>query len=210
MFCSNCGHELAPDALFCGSCGANIMALKEHSALERLQNLTTVTPGATALSDRERMLSTIEEIERDFGSEVTPSLADALAGTILCYVTFHVRGDDRKPFFERAVQWYRLSGNKAALGCLLVEERLVRDVKEAISLLGELYAKSKSYEPALCFYAEALYKDGQYIRAHEAAVHVHELAALQFDVNSIPSMPMQTAAKAQRAEARRLKKAARK
>jgi len=209
MFCSNCGHELAPDALFCGSCGANIMALKEHSALERLQDLTTVTPGTTALPDRERMLSTIEEIERDFGSEVTPSLADALAGTILCYVTFHVRGDDRKPFFERAVRWYRLSGNRGALGCLLVEERLVRDLKEAISLLGKIYDESDRFEPTLCLYAEALYKDGQYVRAYEAAMHIHELAALQFDGDSIPSMPMQTAAKAQRAEARRLKKAAR-
>lgn len=186
------------------------MALEEQNALERLQKFTMVTPGVTALRDPEKMLSVIEGIERDFGSEITPSLADALAIAMIFYVSLHVRGDDRQPLLERAVRWYRLSGNKAALGRLLVEERLVRDVKEAISLLGELYAKSESFEPALCFYAEALYKDGQYIRAHKAAVHIHELAALQFDVNSMPSMPMRTAAKAQRAEARRLKKAGRK
>ena len=78
---------------------------------------------------------------------------------------------------------------------------------------------------------DALYKDGQYIRAYEAGVHIHRLAketkkywdaqmeqieadpqlpayrtALQHFMGSLPTGPMQIAAKSLRAEAKRLKK----
>ena len=183
--------------------------MDHNEAIKKLHNFTFVGSGTTSLPDPQSMLSTIEQVERNFGPKLTASLADALASAILCYAAWYVRGDDRRSFLDRAVRYYRLSGNNAALGCLLVEEAQVRDLKEAIPLLEELYTKSTEYDPALCFYADALYKDGQYIRAYEAALHIHTLAEGQWKSRpeSIPTMPMQVAAKALRAEARRLKKA---
>ena len=102
------------------------MAL-EAVAIKKLEELTLVGPDTTRLPDSQKMLSIIEEVEREFGSEITPSLAEALADTILSYTSWFVRGADRKPFLERAVRYYRLSGNKEKLGCLLVEEAQVRN-----------------------------------------------------------------------------------
>jgi hypothetical protein len=183
--------------------------MRINSAVERLRQLTMITADTTGLPDAGPMLSTIDEVERDFAATLTPLLANALANAICAYAAWHVGGDARKPFLERAARYYRLSGNNAALGRLLVEERLVRDVKEAILLLEDLYTSSQTYEPALCFYADALYKDGQYLRACEAAIHLHELASVEWQSrpDAIPTMPLQVARKALRAEARRLKKA---
>jgi tetratricopeptide (TPR) repeat protein len=183
--------------------------MRMDAALESLQQFTVITPDTTRLPEAGPMLSTIEEIERNFADSLTPQLANELANAILCYAGLYVRGDARKDFLERAAHYFRLSGNSAALGCLLVQERLVRDVKEAIVLLEALYTSSRTYEPALCFYADALYQDGQYLRAYDAAIHLHELAsrAWQSRPESTPTMPLQVAAKALRAEARRLKKA---
>jgi tetratricopeptide (TPR) repeat protein len=180
-----------------------------NSALERLQQFTAVTPDTTGLPDAGAMLSTIDEVEQNFAATLTPPVANALANAIRCYVAWYVRGDVRRTFLERAARYYRLSGNNAALGRLLVEESQVRDLKEAIALLEGLYTTSKTYEPALCFYADALYKDGQYLRAYDAAIHLHELASREWQSRpeSIPTMPLQVARKALRAEARRLKKA---
>jgi len=182
-----------------------------NEAIKKLRNFTMVGPDTTTMSDPERMRSTIEEMERTFGPDFPAPLADALANTILCYTAWYVRGDARKSFLERAVRYYRLSGNRAALGRLLVEEALVRDLKQAIPLLKELYTNTKAYDPTLCFYVDALYKDGQFIPAYEAALHIHRLAEEQWKSRpeAIPTMPMQVAAKSLRAEARRLKKTGR-
>lgn len=206
--------------------------MDQNEAIKKLQNFTVVGPDTTTMPDPEKMRSTIEEVERTFGPDFPAPLADALANAILCYTAWYVRGDDRKSFLERAVRYYRLSGNKAALGRLLVEEAQVRDLKQAIPLLEELYTNTKTYDPALCFYADALYKDGQFIPAYEAALHIHRLAektkkywdarmeqlgpnpsgpeyrmVVEHFMGSVPTMPMQVAAKSLRAEARRLKKA---
>ena len=183
--------------------------MDHNEAIKELHNFTVVSLDTTTMPDREKMRSTIEEVERNFGPDFPAPLADALANAILCYTAWYVRGDDRKSFLERAVRYYRLSGNRAALGRLLVEEAQVRDLKQAIPLLEELYTNTKTYDPILCSYADALYKDGQFIPAYEAALHIHRLAEEQWKSRpeSIPTMPMQVVAKSLRAEARRLKKA---
>jgi tetratricopeptide (TPR) repeat protein len=208
---------------------------REQRTIENLLKFTIVTPGTTTPHDPKQMLSAIDEVEQNFGSNIPPSVADALASTVLCYTAWHVRGDARRGFLERAVRYYRMSGNKAGLGRLLVNEAQVRNLKEAIPLLEELYTNSTNYDPALCSYAEALYKDGQYVRAYEVATHIHGLAektkkywdaqmeqlkrcsvdlsqpeyvtTLHNWMSSLPTAPMELAAKALRAEAKRLKKA---
>jgi len=179
---------------------------------DALQRLTLVSSGTTSLPDRAKMLSTIEEVERDIGSYITASVADALANAILCYTAWYVRGVERKNFLQRAVRYYRLSGNEGALGVLLVEEAQVRDLETAIPLLEKRFVNAKCYDPVLCSYVEALYKDGQYMRAYEAGVHLQRLAEAtqkhgDVQMSALPAAPMQIAAKALRAEARRLKKA---
>ena len=150
----------------------------EGQAIEKLKSLTLVTAGTSALPNRTSMLRTIQEIERKHEGDMSPALADALAGAIVCFVCWHVRGEERKPFLERAVHYYRRSGNKEQLGCLLVEEAQVRELKEAIALLENVFRESKTYRPSLCLYAEALYKDGQYMKAYEAAIKIPRMAEL--------------------------------
>ena len=183
--------------------------MDHNEATKKLQNFTVVSLDTMTMPDPAKMRSAIEGVERTLGPDFTASLADALANAILCYTAWYVRGDDRKSFLERAVRHYRMSGNRAALGRLLVEEAQVRDLKQAIPLLEEIYTNTKTFDPTLCFYAEALYKDGQFIPAYEAALRIHRLAEEQYKSRpeSIPTMPMQVAAKSLRAEARRLKKA---
>lgn len=208
---------------------------RERRAIDQLLRFTLVTADTPPPHDKEKMLSAIEEVEQGFGSNIPPSLADALASAILCYTAWYVRGDERRGFLERAVRYYRISGNKGGLGRLLVEEAQVRNLEEAIPLLEAMYASSTSYDPALCSYLDALYKDGQYLRAYEAAIHIHELAektkkywddqldqlkrrgvdasapeymaAVHNFMSSLPTTPMELAAAALRAEAKRLKKA---
>lgn len=183
--------------------------MRMNSPIEKLQRFTTVTPETSGFPDASQMLSAIHDAELSFSRTPALSLANAIGNAIVCYTAWYVRGDDRKSFLERAAHYFRTSGNRAALGRLLVEEPLVRDLNEAIPLLEELYSGSTRYEPSLCFYIDALYKDGQFLRSYEAALHVHAMAAREFTSTpaSIPTMPMTMAAKALRGEIRRLKRA---
>ena len=197
----------------------------EQRAIEKLKSLALVTAGTSALPNRTTMLRTIQKIERKYEPNMSPALADVLAGAIVCFVGWHVRGKERKPFLERAVHYYRRSGNKEQLGCLLVKEAQVRDLKEAIALLEDVFRESKTYRPSLCFYADALYKDGQSLEAYEAAIKIHRMAELHVAdskrkfardsisaaaneglILSVPTGPMDIAAKALRAEAKLLSK----
>jgi hypothetical protein len=125
---------------------------EEPSAAERLGRLTLVGPGVT-LPDRDEMLSVIEEVERASETNLTEPLANALGYAIECYTAWHVRGDDRKAFLQRACDYYRRAGNNAALAKLLVEEAQVRNLEEAIPLLETIYKDSKEYDPVLCSYS---------------------------------------------------------
>lgn len=67
MYCSNCGHELAPDAKFCSNCGAPV------------QSGASVAPGSPRESDRERERR--EDFQSAWGgwssSDDRPSTTDA-------------------------------------------------------------------------------------------------------------------------------------
>ena len=51
--------------------------MDHNEAIKKLHNFTFVGSGTTSLPDPQSMLSTIEQVERNFGPKLTASLADA-------------------------------------------------------------------------------------------------------------------------------------
>ena len=180
---------------------------EQPTPVETLQRLTLVGPDAT-LPDQDKMLSAIDDLERILKENPIVEAANVLGRSLECYTAWYVRGDDRKAFLERARDSYRHAKNNAALARLLVEEAQVRNLEEAIPLLESIYNNSTEYDPVLCAYVDALYKDGQYMKAYEVGVRIQEMGN-EVGLSSPPTAPITTAAKALRAEAKRLKKAGR-
>jgi tetratricopeptide (TPR) repeat protein len=93
------------------------------------------------------------------------------------------------------------------LGIVLVREAPIRDLNKAINYLDPIYRATATYEPALCYYSEALYKRGDYLEAARLATELHERAKGDPEWKSgIPPGPMGIAASAFRAEAKHCKK----
>jgi hypothetical protein len=70
-----------------------------------------------------------------------------------------------------------------------------------------VFESVSDYVPLLCYYPEALYKVGDYLKSAEVATELHRRATLSQEIKGgLPTAPMQTAAKAYRALARQLKK----
>jgi len=185
------------------------------------------TSAWTALSE-EQVLRRINAIAEEFAGKETFELAFALGSALEYYVALAVRGDARKPLLDRVVghferahaqargqRWTEYSfkdepelAAAAALGSLLVRQALVRDLDRGILLLQWAWDRTASYEPYLCQLADGLYMRGEYAEAARIAIALHQRAADDPEWrSSVPPHPMQTAAKAYRAEARRLKKA---
>ena len=53
------------------------------------------------------MLSVIEEVAETWEKDLTRPLTNALGYAVEAYTSWHVRGDDRKAFLQRACDYYR-------------------------------------------------------------------------------------------------------
>lgn len=94
------------------------------------------------------MLSTIQDIEQQVTGSMNAQLLYALAIAYRNYTAWYVRGDDRKPYFEKviaflekAAAWGHIAA-KVELANLLIEERLVRNLEKGVQLAEELQTTS--------------------------------------------------------------------
>ena len=66
------------------------------------------------------------------------------------------------------------------LAALLVEEFCVRDLDKAISIFEGIYKTTTHYEPNYSYYADAIYKKGDYEQAAQIGEELHMRAVKYF------------------------------
>jgi len=174
------------------------------------------------------MLERINELSTPFLDSSSFEFELALGGALYQFVFNHIRGEERRPYLIRVIEhfdkalmlskgqrWQALTYNKeephayiaGIMGIILVREALIRDLDKAIAYLEPIFSSTKRYLPALCSYAEALYKQGQYVEAARVAEDLHRRAEKDPEwERTIPPAPLSIAASAYRAEAKRQKK----
>ena len=199
----------------------NLASHETRSELEAIRLLGRACSfGLGAQPTRKELLEIIETVERQFPSAQSAALECCLGGAWKYYAALFVRGPDRKLYLQRSVRHYerafeleapvcRAGANPyaAALGHILVDQPLVRDLERGIGLLGSAFLASTAYEPVFCSYAEALYKAGEYQKTADVATELHRRACVSEEwKSSIPPAPMNIAGKAYRAIVRGLRK----
>jgi hypothetical protein len=183
----------------------------------------SLTPG-----DQRTMERAILDVERRKGDTASVELSYELGIAFRNYTAWFVRGDDRVLLLRRAVRFLQRAYDASAtdvpsrddralvdrfriacaLGMLLTDEACVRDLNTAVACLAPIYRSTRTYEPALCWYADALYKQGDYDAAAAVAMNLHQRALRSAEWRSAPPpAPLQLAAKAYRAAAKAAKKA---
>ncbi len=167
-----------------------------------------------------QMLETVQRIEDQYPASHSAELEYWLGIAWRNYTAWFVRGDERKPYLEKAIahleRAYSLekanSGQRwktyaSELGALLVDEALMRDLDRGIPLLEAVFQSTQDYEPLLCSYAEAIYKTGDFEKAAAVATELYRRAKSSKEwKQNIPPAPMRIAAMAYRAEIKQLKK----
>ncbi len=173
------------------------------------------------------MEQAIGDGEAHFGHTTDARLGHALGIALRNYTAWHKRGEERRPYLEKAafyfgraaelcladdsipVQLDRSStthGNVdrvmiyGDLGVILVDAPLVRDLDRAIEALSFVYNNSSDYEPNLCWYADAFFKKGEFEKAAEVGLMLHDRAKNSVLWKAhVPTAPMATVASAYRA-----------
>lgn len=187
-------------------------------AIESLKEVASFE-SATQASQAE-MLNIIEKVEKQHPDSNSAQLEYWLGVAWRNYTAWFVRGDDREEYLLKAADHLQraydieISGSglnwaiyAGALGSLLVNEAIVRDLERAIPLLEKLFKSTQSYDPLLCSYADALYKAKEFEAAAEVASALHQRAESSEEWEDfVPPAPMRIAAKAYRAQVRQFKK----
>ncbi|WP_404298044.1 hypothetical protein [Halomonas sp.] len=105
----------------------------------------------------------------------------ARGGLWQTYVFWHLKGDARNCYLERAVKCYETSviqttleeqngiDARLALARILIDYPATRDLPRGLSLMEEVYGASSDYVPAYSTYLQALNLDKQYRKVVEVA-----------------------------------------
>ena len=166
------------------------------------------------------MLNLVKRVEKQHQDSRSAELEYWLGIVWRNYTAWFVRGDERYAYLEKAVthlenaislersvsdsNWLTYASE---LGTLLVDEAPIRNLERGISILEGVFNATKSYEPLLCSYAEALYKVKEFDKAAEVGRELHMRAKRSKEWgNMLPSAPMNTVAKAYRAQVKAFRK----
>ena len=183
---------------------------------------------------KETMGKVLGEAEHFFEKSPDARLAYWLGIAFRNFTAWHARGDDRKPYLEKAVFYFgtalelgqaddsvpvrldrssRIRGNvdqlmiHGELGMILVDAPLVRDLDKGIEVLSFVYNNESDYQPSLCWYADAFFKKGEFEKAAEVGLALHDRAKNSEKWKAhVPTAPMATVASAYRALAKDAKK----
>lgn len=140
------------------------------------------------LSDREKpMMEAIELVGEVIFSVDDPELYYRFGNFLRCYSSWFVRGEARVVILFKTVLFLELARARSEniqsvekyseqLAYVLVEEAKVRDLARALSLFEPIYAGACDYKPALCSYADALYKCRRYEDAAGVAERLAKLS----------------------------------
>lgn len=175
----------------------------------------------------------ISKVEKQFPDSGSYELEYWLGIALRNYTAWFVRGEERKPYLQKAVQHlekaYALSKGvipeklpatdkhtlgsldqntiACEVGSLLIDETIIRDLEKGISYLRPIFNNTTDYYPQFCSYAEAFYKLCDYLKAAEVAIELHRRAEKSPEwKDSVPPAPMGIVAKAYRAKAKEHKK----
>jgi hypothetical protein len=197
------------------------MSLSKISVSDAIRSLQqAVSFGLGPQPTQAQMLETVRMVEDQHPASNSAELEYWLGIAWRNYAAWFVRGDERKPYLEKAIGHFEKaytvekasSGTRwktyaSELGALLVDEALIRDLEHGIFLLEAVFQSTQDYEPLLCSYAEAIYKTGDFEKAAVIATELYKRAKSSKEwKQNIPPAPMRIAAMAYRAEIKHLKK----
>lgn len=176
-------------------------SLSEDEVVHALIEIGTYS-GDESLNSQANMNEVLEKIEPLVNANTSSRVLYWLGIVWRNYTAWHIRGDARKPYLEKAIGYYKRAFDKSKeewpiqqsadnrhdaayldqitiasdLGTLLVEEKLVRDLDEAKQYLGFVAVSTDGYEPCLCHFAELYYKNGEFEKCIAIALKVHDRA----------------------------------
>lgn len=196
-----------------------LFRISQSQAIKSLREMSSF--GLGPQPSQKQMAKLIEKMESQYPQIESYELAFWLGIALRNYTAWFIRGDERKQFLERAVQHLeraynpakgrvpesQLNGIASELGALLVDEAVIRDLDRGIAYLERVFNTTQDYVPLLCSYADALYELGDYGQSAKVATELHRRAKKSPEwKDSVPPAPRRIAAKAYRAQAKRLKK----
>lgn len=144
----------------------------EREAIQSLKRCYVFAPGEEI--PQNEIISIINSIEREFPNSRSWELELLLGKSLVGYTSFSIRGDDRKPYYERIlahyIRAYELSKRDdiaLVIGHLLIENAVIRDLDRGISYISPIFESKDNYEPEFCAYADAFYKKGDFRKVIE-------------------------------------------
>lgn len=183
--------------------------------------------------EKSNMLKVLSEVESYASDLHTPKLAYWLGIAWRNFTGWHIRGDERKEYLDKAVTYFdkafELSRNTlpiqlpleqrhnseyldqidiaGELGHMLVDEAPIRDLDRAEKVLQFVFDNTKEYEPCLCSYAELFYKRGNYLKSAEIGLNISDRCAKSPEwKDDPPPAPLGIVGSAYRALAKQTKK----
>lgn len=175
----------------------------DDDAITALMRITSMGFGDEQDFKKENMLSVIDSVESCSSDLQNPKLAYWLGIAWRNFTAWHIRGDERKKYLEKAISYFDkaliLSKNilpiqlplekrhiagyldqidiAGELGHILVNEAIIRDLDRAEKVLQFVFDNTDEYEPCLCAYAELFYKRGDYKKCAEIGLNISDRTA---------------------------------
>ena len=118
----------------------------ENRLLNLSEGMEILAPGLEADHQKvgEQMIEEINQLENQIRTVIDPNLEYLFGIALRNYTAWFVRGDDRKSFLERAVIHLKKAAEMGSSDALieltriLIEEKLVRDLDNALKIAGRL------------------------------------------------------------------------
>lgn len=186
--------------------------LNDDDAITALMHISSFGFGSEKDFEKSNMLKVIGEVEEFAINSKNPKLFYWLGIAWRNFTGWHIRGDERKEYLEKAINYFskalELSKDilptqlplerrhnsefldqidiAGELGDMLVSEAVIRDLDRAEKVLQFVYDNTSEYEPCLCFFAELYYKKGDYERSASIALNIHDRATKSPEWRSDP------------------------
>lgn len=182
---------------------------------------------------KDNMLKILHSVESYAENLQNPRLIYWLGIAWRNFTSWHIRGDERKEYLEKAVHYFdkalglskdtlpiQLPLEKrhnseyldqidiaGELGHVLVDEAIIRDLDRGEKVLQFVFDNTEEYEPCLCSYAELFYKKGDYKKCVEIGLNINDRCTKSPEwKDDPPPAPLGIVGSAYRALAKRAKK----
>jgi tetratricopeptide (TPR) repeat protein len=205
----------------------------DDEAVTSLMRISSMGFGSEDDFKKENMLKVLGEVEGYVHNLQNPKIAYWLGIAWRNFTAWHIRGDERKEYLEKAVFYFDKALSLAKntlpvqlpldkrhnsdyldqidiagdLGDILVNEALIRDLDRAERVLQLVFDGTEEYEPCLCAYAELFYKRGDYQKCAEIGLNISDRCAKSPEwKDNPPPAPLGIVGSAYRALAKQAKK----